>query len=340
MRRPPPPLFLSAFIALQFLLQQPNGVAAQVQYPAAQACFNAATTSAKCDDSSTAKFNPCACSNTGNWLGLSAACIGAADNSQLNAIYNSLQQNCAGTNNPIAFSLQQWLAAAGSSGSTPGTTTPVPANSPTPTILVSTAVQTSSIISTLKQTTTAPTTAPSVVTLTQSGSVSVVTLGNAQATGSSTASSSSKLSTGAIAGIAIGAVCLIALAGLAFICMRKRGQADHDSRITSPTFNQHDSGHYAGIPVAAKSPLSDATGFSDPASQSPYQQGSYYSQPLGSQPASDIPQAYSPHELPVSQPATYGESQNYSTGPPPGTLELQGQPVTRTHEMRRYGYVG
>jgi hypothetical protein len=328
MRQPPPPLFLSAFIALQFLVHQPNGVAAQVQYPAAQACFNAATTSAKCDDSSTAKFNPCACSNTGNWLGLSAACIGTADNSQLNAIYQSLQSNC-GTNNPIAFSLQQWLAAAGSSGSTPGPTTPITtaANSPPPSI-VSTTV-----------TTTAPTTATAVVTLTKSGSVIVVTPSNAQTTGSLTASSSSKLKTGAIVGIAIGAVCLIALAGLAFICMRKRGQADRDSRITSMTFNPHDSGHYASIPVAAERPQPDATGFSEPALQS-YQQGSYSSQPLGSQPASDIPQAYSPHELPVSQPATYGEGQHYSTRPPPGRLELQGQPITGTHEMRRYGYVG
>jgi hypothetical protein len=136
-------------------------------------------------------------------------------------------------------------------------------------------------------------------------------------------------------------VCLIALAGLAFICMRKRGQADRDSRITPMAYNPHDSGHhYAGIPVAAKRPPSDATGFSDPASQSPYQQAAYFPQPLGGQPSSDTPQAYSPHELPVPQPATYGEGQHYSAEPPPGTVELQGQPVSTNHEMRRYGYVG
>jgi hypothetical protein len=98
-------------------------------------------------------------------------------------------------------------------------------------------------------------------------------------------------------------------------------------------YNPHDS-PYGGIPVAAK-PQSDATGFSDPASQSQYQQGSY-SQPLGGQPASD---AYAPHELPVSHPAGYGGGQNYSAGPPPGRVELQGQPVTMNPEMRRYGYV-
>src|ERR1700691_4529588 len=141
MRQPPPPLFLSAFIALQFLVHQPNGVAAQVQYPAAQACFNAATTSAKCDDSSTAKFNPCACSNTGNWIGLSAACIGTADRSQLNDIYTCLQSNC-GAVNPIAFSLNQGLAAAGSSAAAPSST-PV----------TSITVQTSSVITMAKQTT-------------------------------------------------------------------------------------------------------------------------------------------------------------------------------------------
>jgi hypothetical protein len=134
-------------------------------------------------------------------------------------------------------------------------------------------------------------------------------------------------------------VCLIALAGLAFFCMRRRGRVDRDSRITSMSLNPHDPSVYAGVPVAAKRPLSDATGFSDPASQLPYQQGAYYSQPLGGR-AADTSQAYSPHELPVSHPATYGETQNYSTGPPAGAQELQGQPVTRDQEMHRYNYVG
>src|SRR5580692_5455670 len=147
MRQLPSSVFASALVALQFLLGTPIGVHGQacppgpVPFPVAQPCFDKATASAKCDNSSTAKFNPCACSNTGNWIGLSAACIGTADRSQLNDIYTCLQSNC-GTVNPIAFSLNQWLAAAGSSAAAPSST-PV----------TSTTSQTSSVITMAKQTT-------------------------------------------------------------------------------------------------------------------------------------------------------------------------------------------
>src|ERR1700760_3408004 len=92
-------LLPAAFIALQFLLGLPSGVVGDSPYPAAQPCFDSATATAKCDNSSTVKFNACACNNDGNWLDLSAICIGAADNSELTVIYNSLASNCAGSNN-------------------------------------------------------------------------------------------------------------------------------------------------------------------------------------------------------------------------------------------------
>src|SRR6201996_2544530 len=108
-------LFTSALVTLQLLLGQSNGVVADTTYPAAQPCFDSATATAKCDNSSTAKFNACTCSNNGNWLDLSAKCIGATDKSELTAIYNSLASNCAGSNTPIVYSLDRWLAVAGGS---------------------------------------------------------------------------------------------------------------------------------------------------------------------------------------------------------------------------------
>jgi hypothetical protein len=196
--------------------------------------------------------------------------------------------------------------------------------------VASTTIQISSVMST--------TTSASVITLTQSGFVSVVTVGGAQATGPSASSSDKKLKAGAIAGIAIGVLCLVALAGGLFLIMRRRKGSDRSSRGSEIAYNHRDSSLFGGVPVVSKTPQSDATGFSDPVPQPAYHQGSFYSpEDVSSDPRQQV---YSPQELQGSGPAPYGSNQQYAAPSPyPHTSELHGQPVSRTHDVRRYGYV-
>ncbi|KAF2666523.1 hypothetical protein BT63DRAFT_310919 [Microthyrium microscopicum] len=216
--------FKSIIRHLQLLLLLASDIVLAVQYPAAQPCFDSASASAGCDESASgAIFNACACANTGNWLGLSAACIEANDKTDsLSAIYSSLQTNCAGTNNPIAYSLDQWLAAAGGSGTT--TTTSQAKTSSQPVTVASNSHTTSSQV----PSSVTGSSSASVVTSIQSGSTVVATLGPLSTTSASPApspTSKSKLNTQSIVGIAIGIPCFLALlALLGFILWRARKQ--------------------------------------------------------------------------------------------------------------------
>jgi hypothetical protein len=207
-------------------------------YPSgARSCLDSAATASKCDTSTVAAFNSCVCENGGNFVTNAVQCLTSSDSGDLTAVYGTMASNCADSNTPLPFTLQQFLALAGSSSTTTptkpitttvtGVTTISQAGTTkvTTSTFVSTAqssAQSSNAVTTIVITPTGSQTAPftSVITM-------AATTGSAQSTQTPTASNNngggSKLSTPVIAGMSVGIALVLALIGLiSAICWKQR----------------------------------------------------------------------------------------------------------------------
>jgi len=232
--------FLSYILTLTLLL---NRAASQSpldfsNYPAAaKACMVSAATSSKCDTTSVAVFNACVCGNGGNFVTSAVQCLTSSDASDLATVYGTMSSNCADSNTPLGYTLQQFLALGGSSSSSkPSTTTVVGSSGTTKTTLTSTishATITSAVVTTIVITPTGSgATAPLTSVLTITGVSSAPT---ATGTSSSSNGGGSKLSTGAIVGIAVGVPICLAIAGLiATLCWRQRRKEKHQNISYEP----------------------------------------------------------------------------------------------------------
>ncbi|KAI1106309.1 hypothetical protein F4804DRAFT_301498 [Jackrogersella minutella] len=97
-------------------------------YPeGSQSCLNNAADQSKCTGNNGQQMNSCLCRNQGNFVYNVATCVAKASPSDLDAVYDTLSNNCAGTGVTIAvskdaFDSQAEAATESSSTSTPSAT--------------------------------------------------------------------------------------------------------------------------------------------------------------------------------------------------------------------------
>jgi hypothetical protein len=229
----------SAWLSLLYSFSLLQGIRSQsvidfTNYPAnSRPCLISAATSSNCPTATVPQFNGCVCSNTGNFVTSAVQCLTSSDSADLAAVYGTMSSNCADSNTPLGFTLQQFLALAG------GTSTTSTPNNPPATTTV-TGVTTVSQQGTTKVQTfvttvqPAKTTSSDVVTtivVTPTGTsqtapfTSVITLaGGSQSTSTAApagnggnggnSGSGSKLSTTAIIGMGVGIPVFLAIIGL------------------------------------------------------------------------------------------------------------------------------
>ncbi|TGJ81438.1 hypothetical protein E0Z10_g7317 [Xylaria hypoxylon] len=162
-------------------------------YPeGAQSCLYDSADAAGCSSgSSGAELNQCLCKNRNNFVYNTASCVAKKSPSDLNAVYETLSSNCAGTGVTLSVSKNAFLAAAVAATQTTSTLDPTSTLSPT---------------STLNPTSTPGPTSTLSPTLTSSASSTTT---STQTTSSSTnspgqVSADSGLSTGTKIGIGVG----------------------------------------------------------------------------------------------------------------------------------------
>ncbi|KAI2785209.1 hypothetical protein F4815DRAFT_440441 [Daldinia loculata] len=188
----PASLLLSIALQTQVSLAIDNDFSA---YPeGSQQCLNDAADQSKCSGNTGNEMNMCLCSNKGNFIYNTAECVAKQSPADLNAVYDTMENNCAGTGVTIAVSKQAFLSQAAAATATTSSATPT-STSPTST----------SDSPTASPTTTSPTASP-----TTSDSPS----------GTSTLSSGAKIGLGV--GIGFGSVALGLLGWFVFAYSRRR----------------------------------------------------------------------------------------------------------------------
>ncbi|UKZ83072.1 hypothetical protein TrVFT333_010873 [Trichoderma virens FT-333] len=166
-------------------------------YPVgAQSCLSQAATTSKCDGSTVMDLNTCLCGNWGNFVILSAICIGKNDKADAVPVYKTMVSACADSNTPLVVAPKEFYGAVNGTVST-----------------TTTAATTMTTSTTTSTTNTATTTV--------------------MPTGSSTAAPvSENLSTGATIGIALGASFggVGAIAGLVYFLLRRSKKQGEEAR--------------------------------------------------------------------------------------------------------------
>ncbi|KAL7626284.1 hypothetical protein AAE478_003054 [Parahypoxylon ruwenzoriense] len=112
-------------------------------YPeGSQSCLYDAADQSRCSGNTGQELNECLCTNKGNFIYNTAQCVARESSGDLDAVYETLKNNCAGTGVTVAVSKEAFLAqaaAATASSTTSPTTSPTasstgsPAPTPTPT---------------------------------------------------------------------------------------------------------------------------------------------------------------------------------------------------------------
>ncbi|KAI1450826.1 hypothetical protein F5Y02DRAFT_4865 [Annulohypoxylon stygium] len=93
-------------------------------YPeGSQSCLNDAANQSQCSGSTGQQLNECLCRNKGNFIYNTATCVAKNSPSDLNAVYDTMQNNCEGTGVIIAVSKDAFLSqAAAATASTTAST--------------------------------------------------------------------------------------------------------------------------------------------------------------------------------------------------------------------------
>ncbi|KAI2618729.1 hypothetical protein GGS26DRAFT_352436 [Hypomontagnella submonticulosa] len=104
-------------------------------YPqGSQQCLNDAADQSKCSGNTGTEMNQCLCSNQGNFIYNTAECVAKKSPNDLDAVYDTMENNCAGTGVTIAVSKQAFLSQAQAATATTSSTTPTATtNKPDPT---------------------------------------------------------------------------------------------------------------------------------------------------------------------------------------------------------------
>ncbi|KAI8966845.1 hypothetical protein F5Y11DRAFT_6341 [Daldinia sp. FL1419] len=104
-------------------------------YPeGSQQCLTDAANDSKCTGNTGTEMNRCLCTNKGNFIYNTAVCVAQKSPSDLNAVYDTMEFNCAGTGVTIAVSKQAFLSKASAATETSPPSTPTstsPSDSPT-----------------------------------------------------------------------------------------------------------------------------------------------------------------------------------------------------------------
>lgn len=104
-------------------------------YPSgAQRCLTQSADGSKCSGSTGAQLNACLCTNKGNFVYNTASCVARDSPADLDAVYSTLETNCAGTGVTLTVSRDAFMAKA--KAATAATTTsakPTKTKSPTAT---------------------------------------------------------------------------------------------------------------------------------------------------------------------------------------------------------------
>ncbi|KAI0850964.1 hypothetical protein F5Y00DRAFT_23244 [Daldinia vernicosa] len=126
----PASLLLSIAVQTQVSLAIDNDFSA---YPeGSQQCLYDAADDSKCTGNTGNEMNRCLCSNKGNFIYNTAVCVAKQSSADLNAVYDTMENNCAGTGVTIAVSKQAFLSQAAAATATTSSATPT-STSPTST---------------------------------------------------------------------------------------------------------------------------------------------------------------------------------------------------------------
>ncbi|KAI1414656.1 hypothetical protein F5Y13DRAFT_13208 [Hypoxylon sp. FL1857] len=124
-------LALPASLLLSITLQTfPARVSADIpndfsSYPqGSQQCLNDAADQSQCSGNTGQQLNECLCKNQGNFIYNTASCVAKNSPADLNAVYDTMSNNCAGTGVTIAVSKDAFLSQAAAATSTTSSGTP------------------------------------------------------------------------------------------------------------------------------------------------------------------------------------------------------------------------
>ncbi|KAI1378248.1 hypothetical protein F4677DRAFT_388371 [Hypoxylon crocopeplum] len=201
-------------------------------YPqGSQGCLNDAADQAQCSGNTGQELNECLCSNHGNFIYNTAQCVAKKSPNDLNAVYDTMQTNCAGTGVTIAVSKDAFMSQAAAATSTTSSTS-------------ATSTSTSSSTSSPSSTTThSPSATPT-------------------ATGTAGIPTATKIGLGA--GIGFGAIALGLLAWFVWAYSRRRRRSptpsthagDHDVELSDAGNNTFGGGSKYAASSSYPSPLS------------------------------------------------------------------------------------
>ncbi|KAK4153495.1 hypothetical protein C8A00DRAFT_15295 [Chaetomidium leptoderma] len=228
-------------------------------YPeGSQDCLYKAADSSKCKSGTVTATNSCLCRNGGNFITAAAACIGRSSRSNLTKVYGIMKDACDFSETPITVSQGDFMEAADGT-----TSTTLKASSTGP--------RTSSSTSAPSRTS-ATTTATTTDTMT-SATTSSTSTGTPAPTTPPEEGESATISTGAIAGIIVGAIGGLALlGGLGYFLFRRRrklGEESHPMLPQQAHLSAAPSGHdstayYSSPPSTAGWPKKDWGASGDP----------------------------------------------------------------------------
>ncbi|KAI1212968.1 uncharacterized protein F4807DRAFT_457053 [Annulohypoxylon truncatum] len=117
---------------------QARGSAAQLQndfsaYPEdSQQCLTDAANQTQCSGETGQEMNECLCKNKGNFIYNTATCVAKNSPSDLNAVYDTMENNCQGTGVTIAVSKDAFLSQAAAATASTSSTSPTSTSSGSP----------------------------------------------------------------------------------------------------------------------------------------------------------------------------------------------------------------
>ncbi|KAI1807905.1 hypothetical protein F4811DRAFT_374563 [Daldinia bambusicola] len=121
-------LTLPASVLLGVALQAPGSSALENDFSAypegSQQCLTDAANDTTCSGNTGSEINKCLCSNKGNFIYNTAECVARKSPADLNAVYDTMENNCAGTGVTIAVSKQAFLSQAAAATQTASSATP------------------------------------------------------------------------------------------------------------------------------------------------------------------------------------------------------------------------
>ncbi|OTB20574.1 hypothetical protein K445DRAFT_313040 [Daldinia sp. EC12] len=129
-------LTLPASLLLGIALQAHGSSALDNDFSAypedSQQCLTDAANDTPCSGNTGNEINRCLCSNKGNFIYNTAECVAKKSPSDLNAVYDTMENNCAGTGVTIAVSKQAFLSQAAAATETTSSPTPTSTSSSSP----------------------------------------------------------------------------------------------------------------------------------------------------------------------------------------------------------------